>query len=267
MSDKNTKILIIASAVALLLSGLVLYKVFDMQGYSEHKTSGYVNYKVNDYIEVTPVVFNKYNDFYSSVNVSRVNIKNINNNDIEDFIKMEDEIIGYIDAYYNEIDVTSGYVPVSTVSSIVKTQINETVLSIYYEMNFDLDKNIFDNSKKTYIVTVNIDLGTEKILSNDEILSKYNYSKEYISEKIFEEDVLLSEGEIAIDKNTNISLTKKDIERKKEEYVERIVNEFDNIIKVYIENNSLAIVYDKRELNSNFFENEIDTEIKIRYLK
>ena len=113
MSDKNTKILIIASAVALLLSGLILYKVFDAQGYSEHRANGYVNYKVNDYIEVTPVVFNKYNDFYSSVNVSRVNIKNINNNDIEDFIKMEDEIIGYIDAYYNEIDVTSGYVPVS----------------------------------------------------------------------------------------------------------------------------------------------------------
>ena len=65
MSDKNTKILIIASAVALLLSGLILYKVFDAQGYSEHRANGYVNYKVNDYVEVIPMVFNNYSDFYN----------------------------------------------------------------------------------------------------------------------------------------------------------------------------------------------------------
>ena len=118
-----------------------------------------------------------------------------------------------------------------------------------------------------YVITTNIDLGTNKVLSNNELLGKYNYTKEYIAEKIFDEDLLISNGQVVIDKNTNISLTKEDIERKKSDYVNRIISEFDNIIKVYIENKSLTLVYNKRDLRGIFFDNEFDSEIIIRYLK
>ena len=104
-------------------------------------------------------------------------------------------------------------------------------------------------------------------LSNNDLLGKYNYTKEYIAEKILDEDLLISNGQVVIDKNTNISLTKEDIERKKSDYVNRIISEFDNIIKVYIENNSLVLVYDKKELNDLFFDNDYNNELKVRYLK
>jgi len=175
-------------------------------------------------------------------------------------------MINYVTGYYNDIN-TQNYIPVNTVSSNIKTQINGTVLSIFYELNFDLDERIFSNNKRSYFTTINIDLGTEKTLTTDDLLSKYNYTKKHIAEKLFEEDVLISNNQVVIDKDTNISLTKNDIERKKEEYVSRIINEFDNIINMYIENKSLALVYDTQKLKSIFFDNEFDTNIKIRYLK
>ena len=78
---------------------------------------------------------------------------------------------------------------------------------------------------------------------------------------------MISDGEVVIDKNTNISYTKSDVVRKKEVYVNGIINEFDNIMEVYIENSSLVIVYDTKELKGLFFDNYFDTNIKTRYLK
>lgn len=117
------------------------------------------------------------------------------------------------------------------------------------------------------MLTLNIDLRTNKILTTEDLLLKYNYTKEYISEKIFNDDVLIGNDEVVIDKNTNISLTKNDIEKKKNEYMQRITDDFNNIIKVYIENNSLVLVYNKKDLNDLFFENAYNNELKIKYLK
>lgn len=267
MSDRKVRGLVILAAIILLLSGLILYIVFDRQGMGNNKTGNYVNYNVNDYIEVTPVVFNEYSNVYSSVNVSRIDIKNIDEDITSDFIEKEEEFIGYITGYYKEISNSSGYVPVNTVFSTIKTQINGAVLSIFYKLDFNLDVNIFEDNIKSYIVTINIDLGTNKVLTGGDLLSKYNYSKEYIAEKLFIDDVLIEKGQVVVDKNTNISLTRSDIERKKEEYIERISLEFNNIIDMYIENGSLVLVYDKKELNNVFFDNKFDTDVKFKYLK
>jgi len=266
MNDKTAKMLVVVAAILLLLSGFGLYILFEKQGYSNREKNVFINYDINDYIEITPVIFNNYDNVYQNINISKVNIKNINNSDIDDFITEEKNMINYVTGYYNDIN-TQNYIPVNTVSSNIKTQINGTVLSIFYELNFDLDERIFSNNKRSYFTTINIDLGTEKTLTTDDLLSKYNYTKKHIAEKLFEEDVLISNNQVVIDKDTNISLTKNDIERKKEEYVSRIINEFDNIINMYIENKSLALVYDTQKLKSIFFDNEFDTNIKIRYLK
>ena len=266
MSNKKVKLLVIGAAFVLLLAGAGLYILFDKQGYSNYKKGKVVSYNVKDYIETVPLVYNDYNNVYSSINVSKVNIKNINNNEINDFIYREDEIISYINDYYEEIELKGNYTSNNSVTSSIKTQINGTVLSVFYEVDFVLDENMFEDNNKSYITVINIDLATEKVLKSEDLLSKYNYTKEYISEKIFEEDVLISNGQIVINKNTNISLTQDDIIRKNS-YVEGIINQFDNIMKVYIENNSLAIVYDEKELKDLFFDNKFETNIKVRYLK
>lgn len=267
MNDKHVKYLVIVSAIFLLLSGVILYAVFDKQGMKNRKDNTYINYNVNDYVEVIPVVFNDYINVYSSINVSKINFKNIDTGLTDSFIKKQDEIIGYITGYYNEINANANYIPVNSVYSSIKTQINGAILSIYYQVNFNLDEAIFEDNIKSYIITLNIDLGTNKILINDDLLSKYSYTKNYIADKLFNEDVLTEKGQVVIDKNTNISLTESDIIRKKEEYVDRIISEFNNIIDMYIENNNLVLIYDTKEIKNVFFDNKFDTNIKFRYLK
>lgn len=266
MSNKTAKLLVVLSAVILLISGGVLYIVFEKAGYGNSSVKKLVTYNIKDYVEVKPVLFDDYNDTYTSINVSKVNIKNIDNDRVKEFIRREDELINYISAYRLEVK-KDNYTPNNSCSSNVKMQINGTILSIYYELDFMLDPNIFDNNIKKYFISINIDLNTNTVLSNDDLLNRYDYTREYLSQKIFEEDVLISNNQVVIDKNTNISLTKNDIEKKKSEYTNRIVSEFDDLIVLYIEDKSLAMVYDKKEVNNIFFDNNYDVEIKCRYLK
>ena len=267
MSDKKAKMLVMGSALFLILIGVSLYKLFEYQGYKDVKEKNtYINYEVNDYITVSSVSLDNYSDVFGSINVDRVTFKNIDENLTREFSKEQEELITYIKRYYNEI-TKAEYTDSNKVNTNIKTIINDTVLSIYYEIEFTFDENIYNDNTRSYIITYNIDLKTMKVLTTDDLLNKYNYTKEYISEKIFNDDILIGDSEVVIDKNTNISFTKKDIERKKEEYINRIVTDFDNIIKMYIERNSLVLIYDSKEVKNIFFEGDFDINIKIRYLK
>ena len=269
MSEKAAKVLVVVSAIFLLLVGFGLYKLFEYQGINKDTTSRkIVNYDIKDYVETVPVVFNGYSNVYSKINVSRVNLKDLDNNVIKSFMDEEDKLIEYITTYYNEINnEVENYISSNEVSSSIKMQINGAILSIYYELGFNLDKNIYSNNIKKYVITTNIDLATGRILSNNDLLKKYNYTRKYIVEKIFDEDLIIGNGQIVIDKNTNISLTKEDIERNKEEYINELITEFDNFINMYIDNKTLVIVYNKSELRNMFFDNDFDSELIVRYLK
>ena len=255
MNDKQVRSLVIITAFLLLLSGIILFYVFDSQGMSSKNNSN------------STVVFDNYYDVYNSINVDKVTFKNIDKELLNDFLIKQDEIIGYIDGYYNQMIMYEDYIPVSTVSSSVKAQINGAILSVCYRVNFNLDENVFNDSFKSYVFAINIDLRTNKVLTKEDLLSKYNYSKSYIADKLFNDDVLIEKNEVVIDRNTNISLTRNDVKRKKEIYVNRIVFEFNNIIEIYIENDSLVLIYNTKDLKDIFFDNEFDTNIKIRYLK
>lgn len=269
MSEKTAKALVVVSAIFLLLVGFGLYKLFEYQGINKDTTSRkIVNYDIKDYVETVPVVFNGYSNVYSKINVSRVTLKDLDNDVIKNFMDEEDKLIEYITTYYNEINnEVENYIPNNEVTSSIKMQINGAILSIYYELDFNLDKNIYSNNIKKYVITTNIDLATGRILSNNDLLKKYNYTRKYIVEKIFDEDLIIGNGQIVIDKNTNISLTKEDIERNKEEYINELITEFDNFINMYIDNKTLVIVYNKSELRNMFFDNEFDSELIVRYLK
>lgn len=269
MSEKTAKALVVVSAIFLLLVGFGLYKLFEYQGINKDTTSRkIVNYDIKDYVETVPVVFNGYSNVYSKINVSRVTLKDLDNDVIKNFMDEEEKLIEYITTYYNEINnEVENYIPSNEVTSSIKMQINSAILSIYYELDFNLDKNIYSNNIKKYVITTNIDLATGRILSNNDLLKKYNYTRKYIVEKIFDEDLIIGNGQIVIDKNTNISLTKEDIERNKEEYINELITELDNFINMYIDNKTLVIVYNKSELRNMFFDNDFDSELIVRYLK
>lgn len=267
MNDKKVKNLVIVTAFFLLLAGAVMFFAFDRLDMTKHKTNNYVNYNINDYVEISSLIFEDYKDVYSSINVSKVNIKNLDYYLTTDFMVKQEEIIDNITGFYNQIDVNDNYIPSNTVSSDNVIQMNGTILSIFYKIDFNLDKNVFSDNTKSYVVTTNIDLVTNKVLTEDDLLSKYNYTKAFIADKLFNEVILIEKGQTVIDKETNILLTKGDIERKKEQYVERIITEFDNIIDMYIEDGFLVLVYDTKELKNIFFNNKFNVDIKFRYLK
>lgn len=269
MSNKQCKALVLSLAFFLILSGGMLYYIFENQGYNRENTKKIYSYNLKDYVETSPVIYNSYNDIFSSINVSYINIVNVPDDVKKVFIEREDEIISYIESYYNEIKEKNddNYIPINTVTSTVKSQINSTVLSIFYELDFGLDSAYFSETTKKYLISFNLDLRTNKIMTNDDLLGKYDYNKDYLASKIFEEDVLVSNNEIVIDKDTNISLTGKEVDKRKNKYINRIKEEFDNIIKVYIENNSLTLAYNKKELNELFFDTDYNDEIIFRYLK
>lgn len=267
MNDRKTRVLVTITAFVFLLAGAILFYVFELQGMGKNKTSSYIDYNVNDYVEISPVIFNSYGDVYSNINVSRVDIKKLDNSLFSEFIKKEEQIIQYITDYYEEIHSNDEHTSMSVVSSTIKTQIYGAVLSIFYRLDFNLDESVFENNIKSYFISTSIDLATNKVLTNDDLLSKYNYTRDYISDKLFNEEVLTLKGQIVIDKETHLSLTQADVERKKDEYVKEIIFEFDNIIEMYIDNGTLVLVYDSKELKNIFFDNKFDSKINFKYLK
>lgn len=267
MNDRKVRGLVLFVAVILLLAGSLLFFIFDKQGMTKNKNGNYISYNVDDYVEIMPLIFCDYFDVYNKIDVSKINIKNLSSELIQEFENEQRQVIEYITLYYKQIKSKDIYSNINTVISTTKAQVNGTILSIYHRIDFDLDSNIFVNTNKNYVIICNIDLRTNKILTNDDLLSKYNYSKEYIAEKFFIEDILINNGQIVIAKDTNISLTRKDIERKKDDYIKRIIEEFDDIVTTYVDNGSLVLTYDKKDLKSIFFDNEFDTQIRERYLK
>ena len=267
MSDRKAKYLVMGGALFLILMGVFLYRLFEYQGYKESKEKNvYVNYEVNDYVTVSSVYLDNYSEVFNDINVEKITFKNVDDSLTKDFLKEQDEIINYIKRYYNEI-IKEEHTNLNTVNNRIKTMVNDTILSVYYELEFVFDENIYSDNIRNYIITYNLDLKTMKVLTTDDLLNKYNYTKDYISEKIFNDDILISDNELVIDKSTNISFTKRDIERKKDEYINRIVTDFGNIIKMYIERGSLVLVYDSKVIKNIFFDGEFDTNIKVRYLK
>lgn len=79
--------LVVVSAIFLLLVGFGLYKLFEYQGINKDTTSRkIVNYDIKDYVETVPVVFNGYSNVYSKINVSRVTLKDLDNDVIKNFM-------------------------------------------------------------------------------------------------------------------------------------------------------------------------------------
>lgn len=263
MSDKKAKLLIIVGALVLMLSGFGLYKLFDYQGYGQKSENKLVNYNVKDYVEVNPVVYNNYNDVYSSIDVTKVTIKGLDKDLTLPFENSQKELIGYIDKYYSDIKKYNDYSSNNIAITSVETKINSTILSILYRLDFNFERV----GEKNYFITSNIDLKTNKLLTNDDLLTKYNYTRKYIAEKLFNDEILIGNSEVVVDKETNISLAKNDIERRKNAYIDGIVANFDNIIKLYIENGSLTLIYNTKDLKGLFYEGNFDTQIKLKYLK
>ena len=162
MTDKTSKLMVVFASIFLICVGLTLYYIFDKQGYQNSGKSNYVKYNVNDYVEIENLSFDNYNDVYSNIDVSKVKLNNLDEEVIKTFLHNEDNIIGYVTGYYNEIKQKESYTSSNKAESSIKKQINGTVLSILYRIDFDLDPIYFEDNNRSYITVLNVDLATKK---------------------------------------------------------------------------------------------------------
>ena len=130
---------------------------------------------------------------------------------------------------------------------------------------------------------VQYESGSHDVFLGRDYMSDKNFSDKVAHEIDLEVRKIIDEcykqGETIIKENRQLldliakhlveveTLTKEDIERNKEEYINELITEFDNFINMYIDNKTLVIVYNKSELRNMFFDNDFDSELIVRYLK
>lgn len=209
------------------------------------------NLNVSNYVLIEELDNTKYMDVYNSVNLKKVTFKNLTEESTKEFVDREEEIIkllednisvnkDFINEYNKEHNV-NGYKSMSKLDSTLLTSINNNVLSVLYLIEDEVDYKEVNN----YIINLFVDTVTKNKLSSEEVLSKYDLSKEGISKHIVN---LVIEG-----KDNKEELTKE-----LDSYTSKIVNNFDKYIYLYFNNDGIYLKYNKSDISNYLFSTSND---------
>ena len=210
------------------------------------------NLDVTNYVLMEEVDTTKYMDLYSSVNLKKISFKNLTNESTSEFINKQDEIIKsleegisvnkeFVNEYNKEHNVT-GYKSTSKLESIILTNINNNILSVLYLIEDEVDYKKVNN----YIANLFVDTVSKKLLSSEEVLSKYGLSKEGISRRVFD---LVIEG-----KDNKDELTKE-----ADSYSSKIMDNFDKYIYLYFNSDGIYLKYNKSDISNYLFNSSLDS--------
>ena len=219
----------------------------------------------NAYIKIEDLQNEEYTKLYKSVNVKRVAFKNIKEELIKDFDTKQNEIINiinsnidsnkeFIDNYNLDNNITN-YEINSTLDSIVLYDMKDDILSVLYLVEDKIDYKELNNN----IINIFIDVKNNKVLSSEELLTKYNNTKENISKQVLE-------NVIKDHKNNFGNLTQEQVKDNQIEYINKIVENFDNLIYLYFNEENIYLKYNKNEIYNLLF-NEKLSKIKYSTLK
>lgn len=210
------------------------------------------NLDATNYVLMEEVDTTKYMDLYSSVNLKKISFKNLTNESTKEFTDKQDEIIKsledsisvnkeFVNEYNKEHNVT-GYKSTSKLESIILTNINNNILSVLYLIEDEVDYKKVNN----YIANLFVDTVSKKLLSSEEVLSKYGLSKEGISRRVFD---LVIEG-----KDNKDELTKE-----ADSYSSKIMDNFDKYIYLYFNNDGIYLKYNKSDISNYLFNSSLDS--------
>lgn len=210
------------------------------------------NLDVTNYVIITEVDTTKYMDLYSSVNLKKISFKNLTNESTKEFTDKQDEIIKsledsisvnkeFVNEYNKEHNVT-GYKSTSKLESIILTNINNNILSVLYLIEDEVDYKKVNN----YIANLFVDTVSKNLLSSEEVLSKYDLSKEGISRRVFD---LVIEG-----KDNKNELTKE-----ADSYSSKIMDNFDKYIYLYFNSDGIYLKYNKSDISNYLFNSSLDS--------
>lgn len=174
-----------------------------------------VSYKISDYLDTKGDV---------------VYLKNMNQDIIDDFTNSQQNIINNNNVI--SVDITKGLY-----NSILSIMISYTI----------------NNSTNNYeeVLTLNVDLKNDKVLSNDELLEKVGTNYKSIATVIFNENIKLpsDSSQTVTDAITEEVLTASEFNANSEKYIIRIREKLPDIIKLYIEDNKVYSVVKLTEID------------------
>lgn len=210
------------------------------------------NLDVTNYVLMEEVDTTKYMDLYSSVNLKKISFKNLTNESTSEFSNKQDEIIKsledsisvnkeFVNEYNKEHNVT-GYKSTSKLESIILTNINNNILSVLYLIEDEVDYKKVNN----YIANLFVDTVSKNLLSSEEVLSKYDLSKEGISRRVFDL--------VTLGKDNKNELTKE-----ADSYSSKIIDNFDKYIYLYFNSDGIYLKYNKSDISNYLFNSSLDS--------
>jgi len=213
----------------------------------------------NTYIKLEIIDNTKYLDLYKNANLRKVNFLNVKEVLITNFINIQNEFINtiennlssnkeYIDNYNKNNNITD-YTIGSEIDSIIIYDFKDNILSLLYLLEEKVDYLGVNN----YITNLFIDISTNSIISNETVLTKYNLSKENISKEVFD-NILAYHS----DTFSNEELNKETIKNNSSEYISKLIENFDNYIYLYFNDESLYLKYNKNDISNFLFEEDLE---------
>lgn len=242
--NKNIPFAVAILVILVIAALMVVYIVFIWDKDSKENVTETIH-PTSDYVTVVDVDYSNYLDAFASLDIKKIALKNVDESIISEFTTKQLELLSYVDNNYefliNSIENIDNYEKISSMESVTSYLIANNILSIYYELTENIDYKEGNNS---YILTYNIDLENNKVLSYDEMLYNYNINKTNVATSLFEH--FFNEeynSENLIDAVSLEMITKEKVVNNRSEYIERIENELENITSLYISDNELFIAY------------------------
>lgn len=198
----------------ILVSTMMFCVILSMITYWMYAYKYKHGYSINE-----KIVSIKAND-YVDVNGDIVLLKNIDDDIITDFTKRQNSVINNNKIVDNKIDYG----------------IYKNILSV--KISYIIDRNSYNYEE---IITLNVDLKNNKILTNDELLNILDITYKDIAIDIFDEYVKIpNDRDIeVIDSIDNMKMSSDEFNNNSEKYIIRIREKLPDIMNLYIENDKV----------------------------
>ena len=226
--DNKRFILVFTMMFCLVISmstyWMYAYKHKYGKNYFDHKI---ISYKVSDYVDTDG---------------NYVYLKNIDKEIINTFINKQKEVLKN-----NVIDMS------------VTKGIYKDILSI--KISYVLYGEL---SNYEDVITINIDLKNNKVLSNDDMIDMVNGSYKDIATDIFNEYIKINNNREVVDAITEEKLSSSVFNNNSEKYIIRIREKLPEVMNIYIENNEVYYLVRKYEINKVCY--YTNTDINMGYI-
>ena len=234
-NKKNIGLYVLVVILLFIIVGLgifILYdKVLSKNSQNEQNRINEIGNIINNQISQNP------NDYIlletttigtNNLQVDKVSFKNIDSSLTSKFLNDQTKL-------YQKLNQST------KAKSNVLYEINNDILTVHYEMTADLA--IDDDCKE--IITTNIDLRNNKVLSNKEVLQLVNLTFEELAEKEYNRKLEATKemNFVILDKDTAQMITKEQYIEKKDEITNNIINGLEDVIYTYIQNNTVKYDY------------------------